>query len=352
MFFGMKHRKPRVLVIGTGGAISAKPFKGKWKYGEFTEEDLIDIVSGIREKFDIKTANIFRMDSSDVKPEHWLTLANSIYYNMEEFDGIVVTMGTDTMHYADTAIAFLIQNNNIPIVFTGSVVDPTELNTDAKWNLREAITVAGTADIAETVLVFNGRILRATRTKKVNASEFTAFESVDEPQLGTIQHFIELRGKYRKRSKNAPKLYQNLESEVAIMKVYPGFDGNRIVSLIGQGVKGIVLEGYGLGNIPLLDNSMREAIKFADRKNVAIAITSPCALGKFWKNIYQAEIGARLKGLKVIPLYDMLTETAYVKLMWVLSRTTEFAEVKKMMQKSYAGEISEFRPSRKNVLGD
>ena len=348
----MKGRKPRVLVIGLGGAISAKPVNGKWKYGEIAQEELLKLTPGITEKFDIKATNIFRMDSADLQPKNWLTLANTIYHNMKDFDGVVVTMGTDTIDYVSSAIAFMIQDNNIPIVFTGSQVDPTQVNTDARWNLREAITVAGENDVAETLLVFNGRILRATRTKKVNASEFTAFESVDEPQLGTIQHFIELRGKYRKRSKNAPKLYQNLESEVAIMKVYPGFDGNRIVSLIGQGVKGIVLEGYGLGNIPLLDNSMREAIKFADRKNVAIAITSPCALGKFWKNIYQAEIGARLKGLKVIPLYDMLTETAYVKLMWVLSRTTEFAEVKKMMQKSYAGEISEFRPSRKNGLGD
>ena len=346
MFFGMKHRKPRVLVIGTGGAISAKPFKGKWKYGEFAEEDLIDIVSGIREKFDIKTANIFRMDSSDVKPEHWLTLANSIYYNMEEFDGIVVTMGTDTMHYADTAIAFLIQNNNIPIVFTGSVVDPTELNTDAKWNLREAITVAGTADIAETVLVFNGRIFRATRTKKINASEFTAFRSGSDVPLGKIQQFIELMQPYRKRGKRKPVLYNKLETKVMLFRMFPGFNGECIKNAVDLGYKGLVLQGYGLGNIPMHDESIRDGINYAYRKSVPIVVTSDCILGSFWQHIYEAEIGSRLKGMKIIPVYDMLTETAYVKLMWVLAKTNKFSEVKKMMQKNYAGEISKFNKNK------
>ncbi|MEK6957863.1 MAG: asparaginase [archaeon] len=335
----MKGRKPRVLVIGMGGAISAKPVNGKWKYGEFPQEEVLKIIPGIREKYDIKATNIFRMDSSDMKPEHWLTLANTIYHNMKDYDGIVVTMGTDTMHYAGTAIAFLIQNNNIPIVFTGSQVDPTQLNTDARWNLREAITVAAEAGLAETVTVFNGRILRATRTKKINASDFTAFKSFGEQPLGKIQQFISLAGKYRKRSNSKPALYNKLEPRVAILKVYPGFDGKRVTRMVDYGMRGIIIEGYGLGNIPLLGNGMAEAIKYANKKNVAIAITSDCSLGSGWKCIYEAEIGARLKGMKAIPVYDMLTETAYVKLMWVLAQTTKYAEVKKMMQKSYVGEI-------------
>ena len=115
-------RKPRVLVIGMGGTISAKPAGGKLKYGEIHMDELINYNRRLRESFDIKTMHLFRMDSSDMKPEHWLTLANTLYYNMGSYDGIVVTMGTDTLHYAAIAISFLIQNNNIPIVFTGSLI--------------------------------------------------------------------------------------------------------------------------------------------------------------------------------------------------------------------------------------
>lgn len=341
----MPQKKPRVLVIGTGGAISAKPLDGKLKYGEITEEELLNITPGIREKFDIETTNLFRMDSSDMQPKHWLTLSNYIYYKMNEFDGIVVTMGTDTLQYAAAAISFLIQKQNIPIVFTGSQVDSTQINTDAKSNLAQAITVAGESDIAETLIVFDGKIIRATRARKTNASEFEGFKSIGDYSIGKIQNFIEIYGTYKKRNKNKPVLYNNLESKVGTVKVYPGYDGNRLKHLVDYGALAIVLEGYGLGNIPLLDNNMKEGIAYANRKNVHLIISSAASLGKFWKHIYEAEIGTRFKDLRVIPVYDMIPETAYVKLMWVMSQTNDFSEVKKMMQRSYCGEIT---PIKKN----
>ena len=345
----MADKKPKILVIGTGGAISAKVVKGEWKYGEIAEQELIEIIPGIKEHFDATATNVFRMDSSDMKPEHWLTLANTIYYKMGEYDGIVVTIGTDTMAYAATAISFLIQNNNIPIVFTGSLIDPMQPNTDARRNLRDAITVAGKSDIAETVIVFNGQIMRAGRCKKSNASEFGAFTDFGKLPLGKIEQFANLRGEYRKKSKAKPILFGKLENLVATMKVYPGFDGKRIMHLVDFPVRGIVLEGFGLGNVPLLDNEIREGIKYANKKNIPIVIASNTPLGEYWQYIYGMEIGSRLKGLKVIPVYDMLPETAYVKLMWVLGQTQKFEEVKKMMQQQYCGEIGKFDKNAKTL---
>ncbi len=346
----MAVKKPKVLVIGTGGAISARPVGGKWKFGEIQGGELVRLLPEIGEKFDIKTANLFRMDSSDMKPEHWLTLSNYIYYKMGEFDGIVVTMGTDTMQYAASAVSFLIQDNNIPIVFTGSQVDPAQPSSDAATNLADAITVAGKSDIAETIIVFDGVIMRATRAKKVNASEFKGFMSFEWP-LGRIQNFIEMYAPYRKRAVRKPMLYNSLDTEVATLKVYPGFDGRRIIHLVDYPITGLVLEGFGLGNLPLLDTHLKEGIRHANMKNVPVVVTSDCALGAYWKHIYAAEIGSRLKGLKAIPVYDMLTEAAYVKLMWVLSQTKDYDEVKRIMQKSFAGEISPLengKPAREN----
>src|SRR3989344_1569976 len=113
-------KKPKVLIIGTGGTIGAKKIGGLWKYGELTQQELLEMIPQVQEHFDITTTNIFRMDSSEMTPENWLTLANTIYYSMKDYDGIVVTIGTDTMTYAAAAISFLIQNLNIPIIFTGS----------------------------------------------------------------------------------------------------------------------------------------------------------------------------------------------------------------------------------------
>ncbi|HZX20721.1 MAG TPA: asparaginase [archaeon] len=334
-------KKPKVLIIGTGGTISAKLKNGIYNYGEITQEDVINLIPDVRKHVDIETTNIFRMDSSDMTPENWITLANAIYHKMQDYDGIVITIGMDTLHYADTAISFLIQNNNIPIVFTSALYDMGQLNTDAKRNMRNAITVAGFSDIAETVLVFNSNIFRATRTKKINASEFNAFKEASELPLGKIEEFIKFNKPYQKRSKKKAKLYTSLETDIALIKVYPGFDGNRIKQMVDLDVKGIVLEGFGLGNIPVFDNNMKEAIKYANKKNIPIVITSGSFMGKYWRELYKPDIGNRLKGMDTIPAYDMLPETAYVKLMWVLAQTRDFEQVKKMMQKNYVGEISD-----------
>lgn len=342
-------RKPRVLVIGTGGTIGAKLIKGAWKYGELTVQELVRDTARVKNHFDITITNLFRADSSDLTPESWLTLANTIYYSMKDYDGIVVTMGTDTLAYVATAISFLIQDNNIPIVFTGSQMDPAQLNTDAKINLRDAITVAGQADIAETMIVFNGSILRATRTKEANASELNSFMSYETttPQLGEIQQFISLNPPYRKRSKSRPVLYTKLENDVVLIRVYPGFDKKRIISIIDYGAKGIVLGGFGLGNIPLIDSTMKEAIDYAGKRNVPIVVASETFLGKHWQQLYEVELGPRLRGLRLIPVYDMLPATAYVKLMWVLGQTKDYSEVKRMMQTEYAGEITALGSGKK-----
>ncbi len=342
--------KPRILVIGTGGAITARPVDGRWSYGEMPVQELIQTTARIKEHFDVSATNLFRMDSSDMKPENWLTLANTIYYKMKDYDGIVVTMGTDTLAYAATAISFLIQDSNIPIVFTGSQLDPSQINTDARINLRDAIAVAGKSDIAETLIVFNGKIMRANRAKKVNASELDSFRTFECEPLGKIEQYLEVIGSHRKRAKSKPRLYTALENLVANVKVYPGFDGRRIRHLVDFPVKGIVLEGFGLGNIPLLDNDLKEGIKYANKKNVAIVVASNCHLGKYWQRIYGMEIGARLKGMKAIPVYDMLPETAYVKLMWVLAQTRDFKEVKRIMQKPCCGEVTLFDRKKAKAL--
>ncbi|MEM4390711.1 MAG: asparaginase [Candidatus Diapherotrites archaeon] len=335
------NKKPKVLVIGLGGAISAKLKNEHWDYGTITQKELIESTQRIKENFEIDAIDLFRMDSADIKPEQWLTLANTIYHKMQNYDGIVVTMGTDTLSYTATAIAFMIQKNNIPIVFTGSQMDPEQINTDAKRNLRGAITIAGTSNIAETLVFFNNKIMKATTCKKTNATELDAFSPIGDKIIGTLQQSITIEEtNYRKRTKTKPKLYSKIDTEVALVKVYPGFEGKRLINLINNGATGIVLEGFGLGNLPLIDTGLKEAIKYANKKKAPVVVTSNTPLGKYWKTSYKTEIGQRFKQINIIKAYDMLPETAYVKLMWVLGQTKEPEKIEKMMLKNYAGEIN------------
>jgi len=346
----MAKRKPKLLVIGTGGTIGSKPVENVLKIGEVPQEEIIKIIPRISNIFEIETSNLFRVDSSDIRPENWLTLANFIYYKLKEYDGIVVTSGTNTMAYMASAIAFLIQNLNKPIVFTGAVVDPTQINTDARRNMREAIMCAGNSNIAEPVIVSYEKIIRATKARKVNASEYDAFESVGEEPIAKVERFIYYNNiKFRKKSNSQPKLYSKLETNVGIFKTYPGFDPRRIIEAVDSGVKGMVLEGVGIGNLPMPDNRMEEAIKYANSRNAIVVVSSACTMGTYWSEIYRPELGYRFENIKVIPAYDMLTEVAYIKLMWVLGITQDFAEVKKMMQKNYCGEITEIKENKQKI---
>ncbi|VVC00835.1 Glutamyl-tRNA(Gln) amidotransferase subunit D [uncultured archaeon] len=346
----MARKKPKVLIIGTGGTIAAKPVNNIFRCGEFPQEEVLKYIPGIEENFEIKTTNLFRVDSADIKPENWLTLANAIYYNLKDYDGIVISSGTNTMSYIATAISFLIQDLNIPIAFTGAIVDPTQVNTDARRNLREAIMVAGNSNIAEVTVVSNEKIIRASKARKMNASEFACFDSIGGEPIGKVErHIFYNNGPYRRRSRSRPKFYRNLETKVCILKTYPGFSGDRIIEAVDGGIKGIVVEGLGVGNLPMIDSGMERAIKYANRKNVAVVISTSCAMGKYWSQIYAPEIGHRFDKMKVIPVFDMLTETAYIKLMWVLGITGNFNEVKRMMQKSYCGEVTEIREQKQRI---
>ncbi|MFH1256888.1 MAG: asparaginase [Candidatus Diapherotrites archaeon] len=332
--------KPNIFVVGTGGAIAAKKVKGVWLFDEFTAKDILEIVPEVNDKMQITASSLFRTDSADIQPENWLTLAQMVYYKLPEVDGVVITHGTDTMHYTAIALSFLIQNLNVPIVLTGSQAIFDDVGSDAKRNLLDSLNVAAFADLAETVVVFNGKIIRGIRSKKVNASQFNGFRSLDCEKLGTVQQFIYLNGKQRKRNNKKPRLCNTLEPSVSLLRIHPGFDPEMIELLVEKGVKGIVLEGYGLGNVPTKKRGLNEAIRNAEGAGIPVVITSECELGRGWQKIYYPEIGKRLENLNVIHGYGMLSETALIKLMWVLGQTSNMKKVEKLMHKNIAGETN------------
>ena len=344
--------KKKVLLIGTGGTITAKMVNGSWRPGEFNEKELLTFIPEIKEIADIRTIDLFNIDSSNMQPKYWLEIAKEIKDNYSDYDGFVITHGTDTMHYSASALSFLLQDLSKPVVLTGSQVPPHKLGSDAKRNVLDAMRVATETDMHEVMIVFNSKILRGNRTKKFRELEFEAFESVGMLPLGVIEHDIRHTGEHYQNDNNKAELkfFDKLEEAVCIQKITPGFNPKIISGLIGVGYKGIILEGYGAGNVPIDENSLIPEIKKAIGKGVPIIVSSQCAIGFSWMYLY--ECGKKALDVGAIPGHDMVSETEMTKLMWILGNYPDYSmkEIKELFLKDIAGEVSDIRtPKEKRI---
>ncbi|MEM7827514.1 MAG: asparaginase, partial [Candidatus Aenigmatarchaeota archaeon] len=317
----MKH----VLLIGTGGTITASTIGRLWKPGSLTEDFLLKLLP--LKDIKIKTKSLFRIDSSDMQPEFWIDIAKTIYAEIEKnkYNGVVITHGTDTMSYTASALSFLLQDLNVPIVLTGAQLPLSEPGSDVKRNLLGAIKVAAETDIGEVVIVFNGNILRGCRSRKVKETGFDAFQSINSPVIGRVLETVKITSNYRKISNKKPKLYTELEKNVALLKLYPGFSPDIFHRIIDMGYKGFVVEGFGACNVPVNYNSLISCIQRAKNENIPVVISTQCVDGYDWTHLY--ENGQKALQAGGIPAYDMLSETALVKLMWVLKQTDDMEEI-------------------------
>lgn len=336
-------KKPKILVIGTGGTIGAKSIEGIWESGKLTSDELLLTSKRIEDEFDITPVNIINLHSADIQPKDWILLSELIYEKMSsgKFDGIVVTHGTDTMHYSATAISFMVQNLSIPIVFTGSQIVPFEIGSDAQKNFYDALRVAE-SNIAEVVIVFNGKILRPSHTVKSSAADRDAFQSITSAKLGTVQFTLQFSQKTKVKSRIKPTLFKKLETNVELIKIHHGFNSKLLEKAIELGVKGIVIEGYGIGNFPTKEMSLIPVINKAIDAKIPVILTTECAMGIPWDELFFKEIGNRYNLSKVIFGYNIRSHTALIKLMWILSQTSDLKEIKKLFYKNIAGEITSF----------
>jgi len=341
--------KKKILLIGTGGTVTAKMVNGSWRPGSFTEEDLLKFVPEVKDLAEITTVDLFSMDSSNFQPEQWVELAKLIQKNHELYDGVVITHGTDTMHYTASALSFLLQNLNFPVVLTGSQVPPHKTGSDARRNLMDAIRVASETNICEVVIVFNSKILRGNRAKKFREVEFEAFESIGMRPLGVIEHDIRLTREHLKNDRGKPKFFDKIEKMVCIIKLTPGMDPGIIRSYVDRGYKGIIIEGFGAGNVPVEKNSVVPEIGYATKKGIPVIVSTQCAIGSSWMYLYEA--GRKALDAGAIPGHDMISETAMTKLMWILGNYgSDLNMVKEIFLKDTAGEISDAKtPKEKRI---
>jgi len=342
-----KEGLPNVTILGTGGTIASRiDYKTGAVHPAFTAEELAKAVPEIFEMANVTPKLVMNILSEDMKPAYWVKIAEEVAEALNSGeDGVVIAHGTDTMGYTASALSFILRNLTKPVVLVGAQRSSDRPSSDAAMNLTCAVKMA-TSNVAEVMVVMHGETSdtyclahRGTKVRKMHTSRRDAFRSINDVPIARVwKDRIEfLRSDYRRRSEGEVVVDGKMEEKVAILKIYPGVSCELLDFLVDKGYKGVVIEGTGLGHVP---QEFIPHVQRAVEEGVAVCVTSQCLYGRVNLNVYSN--GRKILKAGAIPCEDMLSETAYVKLMWVLGHTDDLEEVRKMMLTNYAGEITPY----------
>ena len=337
---------PKILLLSTGGTIASKiDYRTGAVTPVLTAEELNSSVPELAKIANIDAQVLFSEYSENIMPEHWLDLAKKINeFEKSDYSGIIIAHGTDTMHYTSSFLSFALAGFPIPIVLVGSQRSSDRASSDAALNLIGAtkfITESNPKGIYivmhqdendDTIACHLG-----TRVRKNHTSKRGAFQTIgDNPAFIIAENQIQknFSEDYFKINEYQPKI--NLDTKVALVKYHPGYDPNLLNQIIEMGFKGIIFEGTGLGHI---GKTMYETVKKANEKGIFLGMTSQCIDGRVRMTVYES--GRDLLDLGIIPLENMIPEVALVKAMWVFGNYQDSEEIKKIMLKNIASELTD-----------
>jgi L-asparaginase len=336
-----------ILIIYTGGTIGMIHDPETGALSPFDFGELLKRMPDLK-RFGFKLASYAfdpPVDSANADPEFWVKLAEVIEINYDYYDGFVILHGTDTMAYTASALSFMLENLQKPIIFTGSQLPIGALRTDGKENLVTSIEIAAEKRnevpvVPEVCIYFENKLYRANRSSKYSAEHFNAFRSVNYPTLAEVGIHI----RYNYGAIQYPtvlrtlKVHKNLDNNIVILKIFPGISENVLKSVLEtKGLKAVVLETFGSGNAPSNESFLRY-IEKAVNDGIIILNVSQCFGGSVDMGKYKTSVA--LKNSGVISGYDSTTESALTKLMFLFGQCLSMDETYKAINKSLRGEIT------------
>ncbi len=345
---------PDILLLHTGGTIASRvSYEEGGVEPAFDPEDIVEMYPGVAEEVNIHSQVIRKMYSGDAEPEHWQEIAEKIDEEKSDYDGIIVGHGTDTMEYTGSALTLMLKGIDIGVMLVGSQRSSDRPSSDASMNLYCAIKFLKDTDFQGIGICMHKStndnecvILPGAKSRKMHTSRRDAFQAINTDPLGTVnyqtgeieQNFELQREEYEKRTE--------LETNVGFLKTRPGIEPEEIEFMIEQDYDGVILEGTGLGHMPV--NSFDEYTEHHEEilekleelaDNSLTVMSSKCLNGRIDMDIYQ--YGLKIQEAGVISAKDMHPELAYVKLMWSLGQAEDREEAEKLFQENFNGEIEE-----------
>lgn len=346
---------PKIALISTGGTIASKiDYRTGGVRAALSASELYASVPELATHASIDPEVLLSEYSENLKPEHWTMIAEKVAEKVRtgKYRGIIVSHGTDTMHYTAAALSFALQNLPVPVVLVGAQRSSDRPSSDAALNLLGATIFAAKSEYAGVFVAMHAGTSDdavachvGTRVRKNHTSRRDAFESIDVTPVALVRNgTVEMQEKSgielaKRRSDGNVDSKTKFDGRVALLKYHPGFDPKMIAHAAGAGYKAIILEGTGLGHV---SKECFPALQKAIDAGVIVCMTSQCIWGRVRMTVY--DTGRDLLGIGVVPLSDMISEAATAKAMWVLANAKD---VKKVMQENVANEISSSIPIEK-----
>ena len=345
----VKESLPKIAILGTGGTIASRiDYKTGAVNPAFSAEELYSIIPELSTYANINTELVSNIASEQMNPEDWTNIAKKVIEKINEGNqGIIIGHGTDTMAYTSAALSFALKNCPIPVIITGAQRSTDRPSSDASLNMISSVIMASKKVLNGVYLAMHSSIEdnevsihSGTRVRKNHTSRRDAFQSIGVDPIAIVNQDKVTIGEESIKNNNQfnPKI--KFEEKISLLKFHPGFNSEIIDKIIELDTKGIILEGTGLGHV---NSRCNKSIKKAIDNGMFVGMTSQCLQGRINMTVYSA--GRNLLNIGVIPLEDMLPETALVKLMWAYGNY-ENKEIKNIMLKNIAGEYTE-----RSILG-
>ena len=326
----------KILLLTTGGTIASVPGEDGL-VPEAAPPALTRVIQEFSRHYEIQSRNILNLDSSNIQSEEWQLIARSVYESLPDYDGIVVTHGTDTMAYTASMLTFMLENLKKPVVLTGSQMPISLPLSDAPGNLAAAFAAVD-AGLHGVSVAFNHKIILGCRAVKVRAMGIDAFASVNSPIRGEVMANGLAVYDNSPPPEGETALNSRLCNDVFLLKLIPGTNPRIFDALAQLPYRGVILEAFGAGGLHFIRRDLSEKIRALVEKGIAVVVCSQCLYDASDFSIY--EVGRKILEAGAIPAGDMTTEAAVTKLMWALGQTDDPARVRQIFEENLAGEVT------------